>query len=366
MLDSRHDEKDAVKVLDFGIAKLRDVVGPRLTGKGMVCGTPGYSSPEQARGEELDGRSDLYSVGVLLYELLSGKLPFEASSPGAAVAKMLVEAPVPLHVRRPDIRVPPALEAVVMKALSTEREARHASAEDLRRALVACGTTGERPAPLAAAQGTVTFEASPPAAAPRTSSGRTPAPKPTATARATSGSRTISGSSRTPSGARAATPRPVQGRREVAGAVAVIVGSALVALLIGGGVWVGLSWFRQPGDAAGTVGRAGEASVSPSSSAEAASPSAPGAGPAASRDAVAVALPGRTLAAGTMGIVVVGGTPGAQITIDGRPAGVTPRELRLPPGSHAIRASRPDLGSTEGTIEVEAGQRMLWTATLTK
>jgi serine/threonine protein kinase len=79
MLETRHDEADVVKVLDFGIAKLRDGLGStKLTREGMTCGTPGYASPEQARGEELDGRSDLYSVGVLLYELVSGKLPYEA------------------------------------------------------------------------------------------------------------------------------------------------------------------------------------------------------------------------------------------------------------------------------------------------
>jgi hypothetical protein len=245
MLDSRHDEKDAVKVLDFGIAKLRDVVGPRLTGKGMVCGTPGYSSPEQARGEELDPRSDLYSVGVVLYELVSGKLPFEASSPGAMVAKMLVEPPVPLHVRRPDLDVPADLEAVIMRALSPDREARFASAEAFRAELLACGATGERPAASAAAQGTVTVPATAPS--PR----QTQSPRGTQTAGRTPSGRTAAmPASPRQATARRPTPRqrPAAARggsaREVVSAVSVIAGSALGALLFGTLVWYGLSWVR--------------------------------------------------------------------------------------------------------------------------
>src|SRR5262249_42336606 len=90
VLTVRDDEggtKDVVKVCDFGIAKITDQrsdldsarsEGPKLTTKGLVVGTPEYMSPEQGRGEPLDARADLYSVGIILYQLLTGTLPFEA------------------------------------------------------------------------------------------------------------------------------------------------------------------------------------------------------------------------------------------------------------------------------------------------
>src|SRR5580698_2492892 len=85
---------DFVKVVDFGLAKMRaESQGPGITSPGVVCGTPEYMSPEQARGDELDARTDLYAVGVILYQLLTGRLPFEAESPTQVVLKHLSDAP---------------------------------------------------------------------------------------------------------------------------------------------------------------------------------------------------------------------------------------------------------------------------------
>ncbi|HSB20931.1 MAG TPA: serine/threonine-protein kinase [Anaeromyxobacteraceae bacterium] len=366
MLESRHDERDVVKVLDFGIAKLRDSAGsPRLTREGMVCGTPGYSSPEQARGEELDPRSDLYSVGVVLYELVAGKLPFDAATPGALLAKMLVERPVPLHVRRPDIHVPPDLEAVIMRALSFDREARYPSADHFRRELLACSATGERPArPMPKPQATAVFEAMP-RGGPRTEArahGPTPAP------------------ARTPargSELRVPTPRhrPVSSTsrpavREAAMALSITAGSVAGALLIGGLVWYGLNWIRGGGaePPASLAVAPPEASPPPSSPApRAPAPPQPAARPPAAAPGPPASPAGTTAPVGPgEGIVAVLGTPGAQISVDGKPAGHSPRELRLPPGIHLIRATHPDLGSAEESVEVVAGKRTLWNAALAK
>jgi serine/threonine protein kinase len=141
MLESRRSEPDLVKVLDFGIAKIQmpgDDSHATLTQVGLVCGTPGYMSPEQWSGEQLDARSDLYAVGVMLYELLTGKLPFEAQTPMELVRKHLTEKPLPPSARRDDHAVSADLEALVMRALSSDRENRPPSADAMRDDLLAC------------------------------------------------------------------------------------------------------------------------------------------------------------------------------------------------------------------------------------
>ncbi|HEY0707230.1 MAG TPA: hypothetical protein VGG33_10545, partial [Polyangia bacterium] len=99
------------------------------------CGTPEYMSPEQARGEDVDGRSDLYAVGVILYQLVTGELPFTASSPVGILSKHLAEPPVPPSLKRPGLAIPPALERVILHALAKDPGDRPRTAEHLRRAL---------------------------------------------------------------------------------------------------------------------------------------------------------------------------------------------------------------------------------------
>ncbi len=138
MLEELPDNKDFVKVCDFGIAKIQQPAGSNqtnLTVFGMICGTPYYMSPEQARGEELDGRTDLYSMGVILYEMLTGEVPFHGSTPVEVIAKHLTEKPKPISQVRPDLNISPKLEAAVMKALEKDRNKRYSSAQEMANAL---------------------------------------------------------------------------------------------------------------------------------------------------------------------------------------------------------------------------------------
>ena len=168
VLGRKEDGTDLAKVLDFGISKVGETkAGGRLTQQGMVVGTPEYMSPEQATGaEELDARSDIYSLGVMAYELLSGKIPFEGESSLAILLKHQNDVPVPLRSQRPDIAIPIELERLVMRMLEKAPESRPQSMVEVGQALAASigrtftGPTAVSPA-IAAAPKSVAPEADP-------------------------------------------------------------------------------------------------------------------------------------------------------------------------------------------------------------
>ena len=140
MVEQRRGEADFVKVLDFGIAKIVDGTddeGPALTRAGFVCGTPEYMSPEQARGAKLDHRSDLYAVGVILYQLTSGMLPFDSDSAVGFATKHLTEVPLPPSKRRPDAKISTAMERLIVKSLAKNPDDRPQTAEQFRAELQA-------------------------------------------------------------------------------------------------------------------------------------------------------------------------------------------------------------------------------------
>ena len=122
------DKDGTLKVLDFGVACLTERSG-NITEAGMVVGTPAYMAPEQLLDEAVEERSDLYAVGVVLYECLTGKLPFEANSSIALIAKALNEEPVPPH--QSNTKVSPDLSSLIMRLLSKSPDDRPSSASEL-------------------------------------------------------------------------------------------------------------------------------------------------------------------------------------------------------------------------------------------
>ncbi|HEY6476552.1 MAG TPA: serine/threonine-protein kinase, partial [Polyangia bacterium] len=143
MVVRRRDGAEHVKVLDFGLAKLReratDPAAAALSSGGQVIGTPYYMAPEQVRGEPLDARADLYSVGATLYRVLTGVPPFDAPSPMSVLAKHLTDEVIPPRTRAPDRALPPEADRIVLRAMAKAPADRNSSAlemrEDLERAL---------------------------------------------------------------------------------------------------------------------------------------------------------------------------------------------------------------------------------------
>jgi len=138
--------KDTVKVVDFGIAK---AVGgsegeQKVTKTGFVVGTPEYMSPEQLSGDPVDGRSDIYSLGLVFYRMLTGATPFPADSQQETMIKRLTDDPVPLAEAKPDVRFPPELQRVLDRVLARMPSDRYASAAEFGRDVktVAQASTG--------------------------------------------------------------------------------------------------------------------------------------------------------------------------------------------------------------------------------
>ncbi|MDP8999018.1 MAG: protein kinase, partial [Myxococcota bacterium] len=141
ILEPMRSGGDFVKVVDFGLAKMRAETQQKgITSPGIVCGTPEYMSPEQARGDELDARSDLYAVGVILYQLLTGRLPFEAESPTQVVLMHLTQPPKDPRDVAPNRQIPLPLVELVLRALSKDAGDRHQDADEFAAALTAALT----------------------------------------------------------------------------------------------------------------------------------------------------------------------------------------------------------------------------------
>ncbi len=233
--------RDYPKVLDFGLAKVTErEMRPGsliLTQEGMVFGTPEFMSPEQAMGQTLTPASDLYSLAVILYEVLTGKLPFDAKT-GIDYIQLHVNAkPIPLSQRVPGLKFPPLLGEVLARALEKKPEDRFASAADFALALKAVleGKT-VLPRELSRAEDTRANTLPMPGAPARPASAEAPAGS--ASSQPPAGSRQ---SSVAPSGAlagRATAPTELTARRPQS--LGMLVAVALLCLVVGAGAMIGL------------------------------------------------------------------------------------------------------------------------------
>jgi eukaryotic-like serine/threonine-protein kinase len=131
------DGREQVKVLDFGIAQIQEPTGDeaRLTQTGAIVGTPAFMSPEQGRGERSDHRSDIYAVGCILYNLVTGTMPFEAGTLMGVIAKHLFDPVVPPSERLPEAGIPPELDAVVVRAMAKDPAQRFQTMKEMWTAL---------------------------------------------------------------------------------------------------------------------------------------------------------------------------------------------------------------------------------------
>jgi eukaryotic-like serine/threonine-protein kinase len=133
VLTTNSEGQESLKLLDFGIAKTFEDGATQLTAAGYALGTPHYMAPEQATGKEIDGRADIYALGVIVYEMLVGDVPFNDSSTPAILIKHMTEPPEPPSRRRPGIH--PALEAIALTCLEKDPQRRYQSASDVTAAL---------------------------------------------------------------------------------------------------------------------------------------------------------------------------------------------------------------------------------------
>ena len=140
------NQHDFVKVIDFGIAKITDEnEGAKMTKTGMILGTPDYMSPEQATGRQLTFSTDIYSLGVILYEMLTGTAPFDSDSFMGVLSQHMFDQPQSLHERNPDADIPEIMENITLKALAKKPEDRFATMQEFADTLKSLDDEGSGP-----------------------------------------------------------------------------------------------------------------------------------------------------------------------------------------------------------------------------
>ena len=152
-LIKRADNPRFVKVLDFGVAKVSgEGATPNLTSVGTVLGTPEYMSPEQIAGRVSDARSDIYSVGAMLYDAVVGEVPFSAQGFGALATQVLTKPLIPPSVAAPEASIDPRLEKVIVRALEKDREDRYQTIAEMLREFDSIASVSDQNEPSAASE----------------------------------------------------------------------------------------------------------------------------------------------------------------------------------------------------------------------
>jgi len=256
-----------VKLMDFGIARPGNEAGMTITG--TTLGSLNYMSPEQVKGESVDARSDLYSVGLSLYEILTGRLPFRGDSGYSLMVAQLQQAPEPPIVLRPDL--PKPVNDIILMVLAKEPEKRFQSATAFRNALKSALPQGVAPSAGAGRSGvpsatTIFMDPTTPTVA---------APAPTASAHQPTRPATVAAAASVSASAATMQPPPPAAQKSHRGLWMAVGGVLVVAMLAGAAVYV-------PRHARTQAGAGSSTSSTPSAVPAPAAPPAPAAAPAAS------------------------------------------------------------------------------------
>jgi len=352
------DIQGGIRLMDFGIAKRfegGDVT--EATATGHIIGTPEYMSPEQARSEKVDTRSDIYAFGVVLFELLTGEVPFKGDTPFATLMKHVEEPP-----RLEDSRIPPDVVPILRRALAKAKEERFASARELASALRAA---------RARASGSVTTTP-----APGRSGQSAGVPLPATQRDGSAGPTVLVG--------RASSPATASRRRRPGVSFAVAL-----SLATGLAFWSVKRWSAPSGDEAGRPASRQTSPVPRLSLPTSAPPSAPaaehagagleshppelGASPTLRQGPPPSSLPRATPRVrptpgpALEGFVKLVVTPWAEVSADGTVVGTTPlRPFPLGPGDHLLRFRHPDYSPFQKKVTVKPGETILIEVDLTQ
>jgi serine/threonine-protein kinase len=223
MLSRQRGQKDFVKVVDFGIARFEEEA-QRLTRFGEVWGSPIYMSPEQCMGAPLDARSDIYSVGIVMYEALTGFVPFFGKNYVDTMTKQISSPPQSMKEARPDLNIPAKIEVIVMKALSKEPDARFQTMGEMKEELENIFPNApKRPGTLDNIPARKDTRSSPPITTPGQKDTRPPAPK------------------EQPRSLRGMTAQPSSGiRPRTIGSIIIVVAILLVIVAVVSSLWADL------------------------------------------------------------------------------------------------------------------------------